>query len=174
MISITVRRSAVTGLIAIALLLAGIDATRAEVMSAGGVAPIAMSVRIEADRGHPGPLYARIDGEEVQIARAAYGAWLVGGGREVAYSGADGAGGYENEGQSLRIYDIRTKASRKVLAARYVIDAVTEVTTRRGERVLLVEMRDGGLGASHLAIVAPRRGEIFSRSQVKLLQRKGD
>jgi hypothetical protein len=35
-------------------------------------------------------------------------------------------------------------------------------------------MRDGGLGASHLAIVDPRRGEVFSRSQVKLLRREGD
>jgi hypothetical protein len=167
-------RPVVSRVIAVAMLLAGIEATWLLPTPAGAVADIATSVRVEADRGHPGPLYARIDGKDVQVAHAAFAAWLVDDGREVAYSGADGAGGYENEGQSLRIYDVRTKASRKVLAARYVIDGVTDVTTRSGERALVVVMRDGGLGASHLAIVAPRRGEVFSRSQVKLLRRQGD
>src|SRR5262245_60548306 len=128
-----------SSLIAPVALLASIVATWAAVMTGGPVAAIATAVRVETDRRRPGPLYASIGGEEVQIARAAFAAWLVDGGREVAYSGADGAGGYENEGQSLRIYDIRTKASRKVLAARYVIHAITEVRTRSGKRALIVE-----------------------------------
>jgi hypothetical protein len=174
MIPIAVTRSLWSSLIAIATLLAGTHAAWASSSPADGVSGVATSVRVAAERGHLGALYARIDGEDVQIARAAWAAWLLLGGREVAYSGSDGAGGYENEGQSLRIYDVRARASRKVLAARYAIDVVTDVTTRSGKQALLVEMRDGGLGASHLTIVDRRRGEVFSRSQVKLLGRQGD
>ncbi len=171
---IAVRRcSGVSSVIAVATLLVVISVATACAAPAGTARAVATSVRVEADRRHPGALYARIDGREVQIASAVFAAWLLDGGREVAYSASDGAGGYENEGQSLRIYDVQVKERRKVLAARYVIDGVTDVRTRSGKRALLVEMSDGGLGASHLAIVEPRQGEVFSRSQVKLLQRQG-
>jgi len=174
MIRIAMSRFRLSSLIAIATLLPGINVAWACVTLAGTVHTVATTVRVEADRSHSGALYARIEGEEVQIASAAFAAWLLDGGREVAYSAADGAGGYENEGQSLRIYGVQAKAIRKVLAARYAIDGVTDVTTRSGKRALLVEMSDGGLGASHLAIVDPFRGEVFSRSQVKVLRRQGD
>jgi|SRR5215472_15675520 len=134
----------------------------------------ASDVRIESEQNHGGRLYARIGGKDVRIADHAVAAWLLDNGHKIAYSGADGAGGYENEGQSLRIYEVQTGTHRKVLASYYVIDKVSEVKTRRGKQALLVEMRDGGLGASHLAVVDPRRGEVFMRKQVKLLGRQGD
>jgi hypothetical protein len=35
-------------------------------------------------------------------------------------------------------------------------------------------MRDGGLGASHIAIVDPNRGEVFVEQKARVLHRKGD
>ena len=69
---------------------------------------------------------------------------------------------------------MRARSRRKVLSAYYVIEKVSELKTRSGRQALLVEMRDGGLGASHLAVVDPRRGQVFMRKQVKLLERQGD
>jgi hypothetical protein len=35
-------------------------------------------------------------------------------------------------------------------------------------------MRDGGLGASHVAVVDPHRGEVFAARKARLLYRKND
>jgi hypothetical protein len=163
----------VAGLIAI-VALAGVGGARGDAAPARLGSRVATAVRVQAADGRPGPLYATIDGREVRIARAAFAAWRLRGGREIAFSGSDGAGGYENEGQSLRLHDVRAKTTRKVLAARYVIDAVSEATTRTGRRALVVEMRDGGLGATHVAVVDPTRGAVFSLVQARILERRGD
>jgi hypothetical protein len=154
--------------------LAGADPAQPDSAPRRSDGAVATSVRIDAERGRPGTLYATVDGREVRVAHAAFAAWRLHGGREIGFSGPDGAGGYENEGQSLRLYDVRRSTTRKVLAAPYVIDEVSDVTTRRGRRALVVQMRDGGLGASHLAIVDPSRGAVFLRMQVKVLEREGD
>lgn len=135
----------------------------------------ATDVRVGADRGHPGILYARINNARfVIVARGVFRGWVLETGRKIAYSSTDGAGGYENEGQSLYIYNVPSKTSRKVLSALYVIDKVTEIKTRTGREALLVEMRDGGLGALHLAVVDPVRGATFVQSQVRLLACEDD
>ena len=134
----------------------------------------ATAFRIEAELRHAGPLYAEIGGHDIQVAEAAFSAWLLNDGKRIAYSAADGAGGYENEGQSLYIYDVGARTSRKVLSSYYVIDEVIALKTRQGRQGLLVKMRDGGLGASHLAVVDPRRGPVFLRQQAKLLTRQAD
>lgn len=90
------------------------------------------------------------------------------------FSSRPSGGRYENEGQSLRIYEVRVGTHRKLLSAYYIIDQVSDFKTKGGNKALLVEMRDGGLGASHLAVVDPRRGQVFLRKQVKLLKRSGD
>lgn len=38
----------------------------------------------------------------------AYRGWLINDGRDIVFSGRDGAGGFENEGQSLRVYNVAT------------------------------------------------------------------
>ena len=137
--------------------------------------PHATGFHIEANRGQAGPLYAQIGGQNIRIAEEAFAAWLMEEGQKVAYSAAaDGGGGYENEGQSLRIYDVRARTHRTVLSADYVIDTVSAIKTKSGRQALLVEMRDGGLGASHVAVVDPHRGQVFLRQQVRLLERQGD
>src|SRR5690349_10667365 len=61
-----------------------------------------------AARSYSGPLYVTVGGRETKIAADAIAAWIIDRGRRVVYSGRDGSGGYENEGQSLRVYDART------------------------------------------------------------------
>ena len=142
--------------------------------SRGKSFPVATTVRVERANGGAGPLYASIGDREERIASVALAAWLINGGQRIVYSGPDGAGGYENEGQSLRIYDVRRGRHRKILSEYFAIDRVTEVSTGTGKTALVVEMRDGGLGASHVAVVDPERGEVFGESKVKLLRCTGE
>ena len=146
-----------------------------ETAVATGCAPVATAARVAPSEGSiSGPLYVTVGGAERKVADAAVKAWIIRGGRQVVYSGLDGAGGYENEGQSLRAYDAATGRSRKLMSAYYMIDEVTEATTSAGRTALLVEMSDGGLGASYLAVVDPARGQVFFRRWVKLVSRRGD
>jgi hypothetical protein len=136
---------------------------------------IISKARVATPQGqYHGPLYVTIDGKERKIAEEAIEAWIIQGGRKVVYSGRDGAGGFENEGQSLRVYDARTGKHRKILSEYYGVDKVSEVTTRTRRTALLVEMSDGGLGASYLAVVDPERGEVFFRSWAKIISQRGD
>jgi hypothetical protein len=150
-----------------------VSLTSREAAASAAPEALATAVRVERERT-PGPVYGEIGGHEQKLSDAGFAAWLLDGGRSIAYSGPDGAGGFENEGQSLWLYDVPTRRARKLVAARYVIDQVTEFRTRSGRSGLLLDMRDGGLGAHHLAVVDPRRGEVFARSQVRILRRAGD
>lgn len=133
--------------------------------------PIASKCRMAA----PGsPLYATIGGKEIKIADSALAFWLIDKGREVVYSAADGAGGYENEGQSLYIYDTQTGEHRKIMAEYFGVEKVQAVKTSTARTALLVTMRDGGLGALHLAVVDPSRGEVFYRGGAEVISRRGD
>ena len=137
--------------------------------------PIITSARVALpDRTSSGPLYVTVGGRERKVADGAVAARVIQGGRKVVYSGRDGAGGYENEGQSLRVYDAAAGRSRKIMSVYYMIDKVTEVTTSTNKTALLVSMMDGGLGASYLAVVDPARGEVFFRRWARLVSRRGD
>ncbi len=133
----------------------------------------AASVRVEKE-GIYGPLFVTIDGVEKRIAKEAQQAWILNDGRYVVYSGSDGAGGFENEGQSLHLYDVRTGNHKRILSEYFAIDKVDEVKTSRNKRALLVHMADGGLGASYVAVVDPLRGEVFFRRWARIVARKGD
>lgn len=137
--------------------------------------PLVTAARVALpDAGTAGPLYVTAGGRERKIADGAVAAWVIQGGRKVVYSGRDGAGGFENEGQSLRVYDAATGRSRKIMSAYHLIDKVTEVTTSTKKTALLVDMTDGGLGASYLAVVDPARGQVFFRRWARLVSRRGD
>lgn len=136
---------------------------------------VATNVRVElSPSGYSGSLYATINGRERKIVETVVGAWSIQGGRKIVYSNRDGAGGYENEGMSLYVYDVGTGKQRKVMSEYYMVDKVTEATTSLGKTALLVEMSDGGLGASYTAIVDPNRGEVFFRRFTKILSHAGD
>jgi hypothetical protein len=152
----------------VALLTIAIPVTNAQTSGAP-----ATNVRI-AMRDIYGELFVTIAGTEKKVSDQAQQAWIINGGRQVVYSSNDGAGGFENEGQSLHLYDVATGNHRRLMSEYFMIDIVKEVVTRSRKRALLVTMADGGLGASYLAVVDPLRGEVFFRRWVRLLSSKGD
>jgi hypothetical protein len=90
----------------------------------------------------------------------------------VAFAKADGAGGYENEGESLYLWAAGYRESRKVLAEYFRVEHVESLGTRRGRTVLLIVMKDGGLGATHVALADPDRGEIFRADGAEVIERQ--
>jgi hypothetical protein len=149
--------------------------TYAQQPPAPGASPVITSTRVAVEAGtYSGPLYVTVGGKETKIAADAIAAWIIDNGRKVVYSGRDGVGGYENEGQSLRVYDARTGRHRKIMAEYFEVDDVTEVAVGENKTALLVTMSDSGLGASYLAVVDPTRGEVFFRPWVKVDSREGD
>lgn len=146
----------------------------AQQRAASNLTPLITKVRVDTSQYYFGPLYATISGRERKIADEAINAWIIEGGRRVVYSGRDGSGGFENEGESLRIYDPRTGQRRKIMSEYFAVTDVKAVTTSENRTALLVEMGDGGLGASYFAVVDPERGEVFFRRWAKILSRQGD
>ncbi len=133
--------------------------------------PIATKARLAA----PGsPLYVTIGGKERKIADSAFAVCLIDRGRKVIYSAADGAGGYENEGQALYIYDTQTGEQKKIVSEYFTIERVRDMKTSTARTVLLVKMRDGALGASHLAVVDPARGEVLYKGDAEVIGHRGD
>ena len=128
--------------------------------------------KLETSLGHK--LYITVNGRERKISNQVMGAWIIDDGKSVAYSGLDGSGGFENEGESLRIYDVRTGKARKVLSEYVAIIALMPVKLSTGQLLLLIRMGDGGLGASYFAVVDPNRGEIFTRNWAELVELNGD
>ena len=137
---------------------------------------IATNFRLEKIEGEliAHRLYVTVNGREQKITNEALLAWIIDDGKSVAYSWTDGSGGFENEGQSLRIYDVRTGRIRKVLSEFMMIVALTPLRLTTGELALLVKMEDGGLGGSYFAVVHPRRGEVFYRRWAEVTQITGD
>ncbi|HYW52180.1 MAG TPA: hypothetical protein VE861_16305, partial [Gemmatimonadaceae bacterium] len=99
-------------------------------------------------------------GDTVVVGDSAVRAWRLADASMVAVSGLDGAGGYENEGQSLTVIDIASGTRRRVVADYFAIVRV-EAVQDGGRSALLVHMRDGGRGALHVTVVDPRRGQVF-------------
>lgn len=136
---------------------------------------IAARLRLEKhphDFGHD--LFITVNGRERKVTTKALHAWIIDDGRSVIYSGADGSGGFENEGQSLRIYDVRTGSIRKVLSEYVGVWAVQEVRLSNGQLALLVNMADGGLGGSYFAVVDPKRGQVMYRRWAEVTAIDGD
>lgn len=135
--------------------------------------PRATKVRIEM-RDIYGALFVTVAGTEKKVTDQAQQAWIINGGRHVVFSSSDGAGGFENEGQSLHLYDVEKGKHKRIMSEYFIVETVKEVTTSNKKRALLVTMADGGLGASYVAVVDPSRGEVFFRRWVRILANKGD
>ena len=121
-----------------------------------------------------GALFVTIAGTEQKVTDQAQQAWIISGGRHVVYSSNEGSGGYENEGQSLHLYDVDTRNHKRIMSEYFMVQRVKEVITSNKKRALLITMEDGGLGASYLAVVDPLRGEVFFRRWVRILANNGD
>jgi len=141
--------------------------------NAGSSGQRATNVRIEM-RDIYGALFVTIGGTEKKITDQAQQAWIINGGRHVVYSSSQGAGGYENEGQSLHLYNVDTGSQKRIMSHYFMVQMVKEVVTSKNKRALLVTMEDGGLGASYVAVVDPWRGEVFFRRWARILADKGD
>jgi hypothetical protein len=148
------------------------NATAVSVQTARSV-DRATSVRIEM-QGIYGSLFITIAGKEKRITDEAQQAWIINGGRHVVYSSSKGAGGYENEGQGLHLYDVANGDHKQIMSEYFIIDTVKEVVTSKKKRALLVAMSDGGLGASYTAVVDPLRGEVFFQRWTRILTQRGD
>ena len=133
----------------------------------------ATKVRIDM-RDIYGALFVTVAGTEKKVTDQAQQAWIINGGRQVVFSSSEGAGGYENEGQSLHIYDVDKGNHKQIMSEYFMVETVKEIITSNKKRALLVTMEDGGLGASYVAVVDPRRGEVFFRPWVRILANKGD
>jgi len=137
--------------------------------------PRATKVRVAIrDTDIYGALFVTIAGTEQKVTDQAQQAWIINGGRHVVYSSNEGAGGYENEGQSLHLYDVDTRNHKRIMSEYFMVQKVKEVITSNKKRALLITMEDGGLGASYLAVVDPLRGEVFFRRWVRILANNGD
>ena len=144
-------------------------------VSAQSAGQIATNVRLEiVQNGIYGPLFVTIAGTEKKVAGEAQQAWIINGGRHVVYSSSQGAGGYENEGQGLHVYDVATNKHKRVMSEYFMVDDVKEVVTSTKKRALIVKLSDGGLGAEYVAVVDPSRGEVFFRGWSRILSQKGD
>lgn len=106
-----------------------------------------------------GRLVAVWNTREVVVSNYAIRAWRFE--NTVFYSSQDGAGGFENEGQSLWRYDFGTGKRTKLVTEYFMINKVAPVLSRTGRRVLLISMMDGGLGAPHVIIADPVRGAVW-------------
>lgn len=140
------------------------------VCTAAVVAQTASAVQVIKAPGEVmGSVTAIINGTEKTIAGHAYQAWLADDGRAVLYATGDSVGGYEREGQALWWYDIDKGCVRKLMSELYMITKVVETRSTSGEDALLVTMMDGGLGASHVAVVDPQRGEVWRETMARFV-----
>jgi hypothetical protein len=137
--------------------------------------PRVTKVRVDMrDQEIYGSLFVTIAQTEKKVSDEAQQAWIINGGKHVVYSSSDGAGGFENEGQSLHLYDVNTGKHKRILSEYFAVESVKEVVTSNKKRTLLVTMADGGLGASYVAVVDPWRGEVFFRRWARILSQNGD
>lgn len=77
---------------------------------------------------------------DCELAANALRSWIIHQHRQLVYSTPQGAGVFENEGQSLRLYDVRTGTQKQFLGEYCAIQAVREVTTSSGRSALIVPL----------------------------------
>jgi hypothetical protein len=133
------------------------------------IPPPLTAAEIEKEQAASGPLIISSHALTCVVAPKAYKFWILNQGQQIAYSTSTGSSGFEGEGQALQIYELRDKKDREVLSQPLVIESVKEVFAPGHRRGLLVEMRDGGLGASSIALVDPGRGTVFTARKAKTL-----
>lgn len=136
---------------------------------------IATAFRISMDGNRwYGSVFITVGGSERKITGWASNAWLISDGKEVAFASDGGAGGFEGEGHTLHIYNVKTRETREVLSQYYMIDEVKEAKLSSSATTLLVEMSDGNAGNPYFSVVDPKRGEVYFLRFAKPSAIKGD
>lgn len=122
-----------------------------------------------------GPLlvsWSTLESDTVPV--AALRAWVTDNGSEIAWVGRDGAGGYENEGESLHLSPADAPGEdRLVVRETFMIEDVHDLRWNGEGRLMLVRMRDGGAGNPHLVVVHPLRGPVY-RALNAVVGQEGD
>lgn len=141
--------------------------------SKAAVSVTQVSVARDTTQFTTGPvLLSRADGSSDTLAVEAVRAWRLADGAEVAWSGRDGGGGFENEGQALRLAAVdSTDAPRFTLREPFGIESVEELRDSEGRRLLAVAMVDGGAGMPHLVLVDPARGVVYRAVRSRVAER---
>lgn len=137
---------------------------------------IATKAEIKTDENsyNGGKLIVNIGGKKRNISDGVRDFWIVNKGKEVVYSINEMTRGFEGEGESLFIYDVKTGKTRKIMAEYSFVTGLSEVKLSNGAGAFLISMGDGGLGGSYFAVVDPKRGQVLHLNFAELLEVKGD
>ena len=135
-----------------------------------------ISPLVESKSLKPVKLMIRVNGKVVDTGIQTRFAKIIKGGKEIVYSGENnsGSGGFENEGETVWIYNVGTKTKRKVLSQSVMIDAFIEAKLSDEKSAIVVRMSDGAVGDSHISVIDPDRGEVFSRKLAEVLKIDGN
>ena len=114
-----------------------------------------------------GTLFVVRYGAEREVAQNVWNAWPSQNPDLILYSGTDGAGGYENEGQSLWQYDWKRGNAQKLAALQTMIANVFE-TSANGQKLFVVTSNDGGAGFKYVSVIHPTRGLLWEARNVSL------
>ena len=126
--------------------------------------------RIQPDCG---PLYVTIGGQEKRIAKESCAAWIIEGGRKLAYTTSQ-APGEMGAGGTLLVYDAQTNQHKKLATSEDDLVGVKEARSGDGKTALLLETSGAETCAPELVVIDPTRGEVFSESPAQVLSIKGD
>jgi peptidoglycan hydrolase-like protein with peptidoglycan-binding domain len=131
---------------------------------AAGAGVSAIQLR-DGDGTGSGPkvLTATIGGKTVKLADDALSARIFAGGRYVAWTSPQGAGGFENEGQGVHLYDAKTGKTTKVMSEYFMVDDLRYAKLPDGKEVLLASMTDGGIGMPRVGVIDVGRGGECAR-----------
>ena len=127
--------------------------------------------RIQPKSG--GPLFVTIGGTEKRIASEALHAWIIEGGRKIAYTTSE-APGEMGAGGTLMVYDAQTNQHKKLATSEDDLVGLKEVHSSGGQTALILETSGAENCAPEVMLIDPTRGKVFSDSPAQVLSIKGD
>jgi hypothetical protein len=137
----------------------------------GRAGQIITRFRIQPKSG--GPLFVTINGAEKKIANEAVEAWIIDGGRKLAYMTSESPG-QMGAGGTLIVFDPQTNKHKKLTTWE---DDFTDMKVARsgdGKTAMLMETSGAENCAPAVTVIDPARGEVFSEGPAQVLSIKGD
>jgi hypothetical protein len=120
-----------------------------------------------------GPLYVTIGGQEKKIAKEGCAAWIIEGGRKLAYTTSE-APGEMGAGGTLLVYDAQTDQHKKLATSEDDLIGLKEARSSDGKTALLLETSGAENCAPEVVVIDSTRGEVFSESPSQVLSIRGD
>jgi hypothetical protein len=144
---------------------------RAQTTSSRSGQNIITKFRIQPKSG--GVLFVTIDGKERKIVKEANEAWIIEGGRKLAYTTSE-APGEMGAGGTLIVFDARTNQHKKLATSEDDLVGLKEARSGDGKTVLLLETSNAEVCAPTVWVIDPARGEVFSETPAQVLSIKAD